>query len=394
MHKKKKLLVLNGSHSDIPLISAAKTLGFYVITTGNNSELLGHVYADEYHSADFSNPEAVLELAIKLKIDAVCACSNDFGAISASYIAEKMHLPGHDSYETTLLLHHKDKFKNFALQNNILTPFAESYSSIEDAENAIRRYRFPLIIKPIDLTGGKGVKTVKSVDEYNKAISHAFSTSRLKRIVIEDFIEGPQHSFSSFIVNGKVKFYFSDNEYSFLNPYLVSTSAAPATKVEIVANTLTTTIEHIAKLLLLKDGIFHIQYIFNNNKAYILEITRRCSGDFYPYPVNKSTGLCWEEWIVKSEAGIDCSDFPITNQKGFCGRHCIMGSKNGLIKSIYISPIIEDNIYYKFIWGKQGDYINNYLIDKIGVVFFTFNSRSEMIEKVEMINKLIYIEIE
>jgi hypothetical protein len=88
MVKKKKLLLLNGSHSDIPLINSAKSLGFYVITSGNNPKLIGHSYSDERCYADFSQPEAILEIARKLKIDAVCSCSNDFGIITASYISE------------------------------------------------------------------------------------------------------------------------------------------------------------------------------------------------------------------------------------------------------------------------------------------------------------------
>ncbi len=105
MKNKKKLLIAGGGHSDIPLIKAGKELGFHVITTGNNKDALGHKYSDEYHYGDFSNKEEILELAKKLKIDAICACSNDFSAITASYVAEKMGLSGHDSYETTLLLH-------------------------------------------------------------------------------------------------------------------------------------------------------------------------------------------------------------------------------------------------------------------------------------------------
>jgi len=61
MIKNKKLLILNGSHSEIPLIKSAKSLGFYVITTGNNPKLIGHQYSDERCFADFSNPDAILD---------------------------------------------------------------------------------------------------------------------------------------------------------------------------------------------------------------------------------------------------------------------------------------------------------------------------------------------
>lgn len=394
MITKKKLLILNGSHSEIPLIKSAKSLGFYVITTGNNPKLIGHQYSDERCFADFSDPGAVLEIAKKSNIDAVCSCSNDFGIISASYISEKMNLSGHDSYEAAKILHQKDLFKKFSIENDIPTPYAESFDDPEKAFSSVKWRTLPLIVKPIDMSGGKGVSLVRSNQELLKAIKLSFSLSHSKRIVIEDFIEGTQHSFSTFILKGRVVFYFSDNEYSYPNPYLVSTSAAPSVNVKEVAADLVQTIEKIAKVLSLKDGIFHIQYLYSNKKAYILEITRRCSGDLYPYPVDYSTGLDWARWIVKAEAGMDCSDFPEVSQKGYCGRHCIMGSSNGIINKIVIDKQIEGNIYDKLIWSGKGDRINNYLADRTGIVLLKYDSMDEMLDKTERINQLIYLDVE
>jgi biotin carboxylase len=394
MEKKKKLLILNGSHSEIPLIQSAKSLGFHVITTGNNPELIGHQYADDRCFTDYSDPDAVLEIAAKLNIDVVCSCSNDFGIITASYISEKMGLPGHDSYVTTKILHQKDLFKNFSMKNEIPTPYAEGFDNIDKALMSIKKRDYPLIVKPIDLSGGKGVSVVFSVEECPEAVNKAFSLSHAKRIVIEDFIEGTQHSFSTFIVKGRVIFYFSDNEYSYLNPFFVSTSAAPAVNAYDVAGDLIHAIEKIARALSLIDGIFHIQYLYSNKKAYILEITRRCSGDLYPYPVDYSTGLDWAGWIVRAETGMDCSGFPAVTQKGFCGRHCIMSPKNGIIKRVVVDKRIEENIYDRLIWLKKGDRIDNYLGDKAGVVLLKYDSMDEMLDKTARINQLIYMEME
>jgi biotin carboxylase len=394
MTGKKKIIILNGSHSDIPLIEAAKALGFYVITTGNNPNLIGHAYADEYHLADFSDPDAILRIAEKLKIDAVCSCANDFGAITASFVSDKMNLPGHDSYETTLLLHHKDRFKRFALENDIQTPYAESFDNLNAALSSFRRYHCPLIVKPIDLTGGKGVSKVTSVKQYADAVHLSFSLSRVNRIVVEEFIDGTQHSLSTFISKGKVVFHFSDNEYSYLNPYLISTSAAPATNIDKIVDTLIKTAEKIASLLSLKDGVFHIQYIYSHGQAYVIEITRRCSGDLYPYPVNYSTGLDWASWIVKAETGMDCSAFPEVAQKGYCGRHCLMSSKNGTVNHVVIDEHIAGNICHQLMWWEKGYRIKKYLEEKIGIVVLKYDSMDEMLDKTENINDLIFIDMD
>lgn len=389
---KKKLLILNGSHSEIPLISAGKKYRFHVITTGNLPNLIGHSYSDEYHQADFSNLKKILQLAKKLKIDAICSCANDFGAITASYVSDKLSLPGHDTYDTSLILHHKNKFKAFAAKHDIPTPFAKGYGNYDEALLSINEFTFPLIIKPVDMTGGKGVSKVEEKSDCKKAIQSAFQQSRQKRIVIEEFMDGTQHSLSTFIHNKKVVFYFSDNEYSYLNPYLVSTSAAPSTNITTVSKPLIEASEKIAERLSLVDGVFHIQYLYKNGKAKIIEITRRCSGDFYPYPVNKAMGVNWEDWILKAETGIKCSDFPKVKQKGFCGRHCIMSAKNGIVKNINIDEAIKDNIYQKMVWWKNGDVIDNYLVQKLGVLFLEYKNMEEMLEKTVNINELIKVE--
>lgn len=389
--KKKRLLILNGSHSEIPLIKAAKKLGFYVITTGNAPQLIGHSYADEYRYADFSNLNEILNLSKNLKIDAICSCANDFGIITASYISEKLSLPGHDSHESTLILHHKDHFKDLALKNDIPTPFAIVFTNYKEAIDAIPRFNYPLVVKPVDHSGSKGVTKVISDKDYENAIKIAFQVSSRKRIVVEEFIDGSQHSFSTFIHKGKVKFYFSDNELSYLNPYLVSTSAAPSTNVNNVSGILIKASEKIAKLLSLGDGIFHIQYLYKSGKTMIIEITRRCSGDLYPYPVNKSTGMDWAEWIVKAETGMDCSDFPEIKQTGFCGRHCIMSSKNGVVKDVVIDTYIRKNIYDNLMWWKKDDVVENYMVHKLGVILLEYQSMDEMIEKTAQLNELIKV---
>ena len=88
MSNKKKILIAGGGYADIPLIKSAQKLGFYVITSGNNPDDLGHKESDETCLADFSYPEAMLSIAKGLGVDAICSCANDFSAISSAYVAE------------------------------------------------------------------------------------------------------------------------------------------------------------------------------------------------------------------------------------------------------------------------------------------------------------------
>ncbi len=394
--------MLNGSHSEIPLIRAAKALGFHVISTGNMPDLTGHTFADEYHCADFSIPEKILDLAKALNIDALCSCANDFGAITASFVAEKMGLPGHDSYEVSRLLHQKDNFKRFAQSHQISIPDFKWFHSLEAARRKANEIPYPAIVKPVDLTGGKGISRVNSKQEYLNAIQLAFELSRVKRIIVEEFVTGQLHSFSSFIIDQRVIFAFSDNEYAHYTPYLVSTSAAPAPHFEEAQSFLVNEVEKIARLLYLSDGIFHIQYINQNQFKRlgkeqiipkIIDITRRCSGDFYPAPVSLSADLDWAQWIVKSEAGYDCKDFPQKKQRGFFGRHCIMSKRSGIVKAIDIHQDLQKNVVDYFTMWNKGEIIKNPLAHKLGVLTLRYQNEKEMLDKAERLHKLVDVEL-
>lgn len=390
---RKKLLIAGGGYADIPLILAAKSLGFYVITSGNREADLGHRNSDECFLEDFSNKDAMLNLAQRLEIDAICASCNDFSAITSAYIAEKMGLPGHDSYETTLLIHHKDQYRKFAQKHNIPSPLAEGFTSVKDALASLINFQLPIIIKPVDLTGGKGVSKITNIEDAQEKLEKAFDVSRAKRVIIEEFLEGSRHGLSTFIRDGRVVFYFNDNEHYYLNPYLVSAASTPSIVSSEAVNSLCKTAEKIASLLNLKTGIFHIQYILRQGEPVIIEICRRAPGDLYIKFVQIATGIDYPSFIVKAASGMNCNDLIQVPPKGYFTRHCMMTSQNGTLKNISISPSVKSNIIDQLIWWQKGEQVQNFLTHKFGIVFLQFSSVEEMLHKTEAMQNLIYAEM-
>ena len=391
---KKNLLVAGGGYADIPLILSAKQLGYYVISSGNRSDELGHRYSDEYQPADFSDPEAILHLAKQLKVSAICACCNDFSALSTAYAAEQLGLPGHDPYSTSQIIHYKDLYRQFAMKHGIATPRAMGFVNKNDALVSLALFSFPVIIKPVDLTGGKGISTIKGMDEAEKGIEKAFSISRAKRIVIEEFIVGSRHGFSAFLVNGRVVFFFSDNEHYFLNPYLVSAASVPSIVSPRVEQKLCAESEKIATLLSLKTGIFHIQYVLRDGDPVIIEICRRAPGDLYIKLVKHATGVDYASWIVKSSAGLDCSGLIHVKPKGFFTRHCVMSATAGKVVDVIFDASIEKQVIDKFMWWKKGMEVSDILTAKFGIVFLKFRSQYEMMEKTNRMQELIRVVME
>jgi biotin carboxylase len=376
--QKPKLLIAGGGYAEIPLIEAAKELGFFVITSGNRPQELGHAYADLYEPADFSNKEEILAIAQKHNISAICAACNDFSALSSAYVAEKMQLLGHDSYENTKIIHHKDKFRRFCIENNLSVPHAKDFSSIQDAFTNKDFFEFPIIVKPVDLTGGKGISVVKTELEYEAAVIKAFEISRAKKIVIEDYIEGSNHGFSALIQNGKVVFHFADDEYYIPDEFWVSGTSTPASITENEIKQLIDFTEKTVSLLNLCDGLFHIQCIIRKGKVYIIEVCRRPPGDLYLKFVQHATGFNYAEAFIQFVSGIQLPKIKQIPLKGFFARHCISSLQKGYISHVTYSSLIINSIIEEFRLWKPDVYVENFISQKAAVLFMEFKTEQEM----------------
>ena len=391
----KKLLLLGGGHAEIPLIQAAQKLGYFVITTGNAREGLGHAYADKNVFKDFSDHEKMLSLAKAEGVDRVCSGCNDFALLSTAYVCEKLGLPGHDSYETSLQLHHKDKYRALATRLNIPTPKAITVRNTEEFETALKTLSFPIIVKPVDLTGGKGIHRAASAEEARAAYADALSRTREDHVVVEEFVVGTNHGFSAYLQNQKVVFYFADNEQYFLNKYMVSGANTPTTTSLRGQRLLCEYSERIAKELKLVDGILHIQYIEKSDGTpVIIEICRRPPGDLYIKFVQYATGVDYPKMLIQAETGEACTEIlpPLgTLPKPFL-RHCIMAEKKGFAQSVYFAPEIEKNIVEKFLWYKKGEPITDPLYYKAGIVFMQFSTPEEMQSLTEKMTDLVKVD--
>ena len=391
MNTKKKLLLLGGSHAEIPLIKAAKELDWYVITTGNNRDGLGHPYADKTVFADFSNKEAMLELARTEGVQAVCSGCNDFALLSTVYVCEKLGIPGHDSYATSLEIHHKDKYRALATRLGIPTPSAKVVHNETEFEQAIATLEFPIIVKPVDLTGGKGIHRAANAIEAREA-----------HIVVEEFVQGTNHGFSAMLVKGKVVFAFADNEQYYINKYLVSGANTPSTTQNASLAKLREYSERIAHELHLVDGILHIQYIEKaDGTPFIIEICRRPPGALYIKFVKYATGIDYPKFIVKAETGEDISSIADVPTQGFWLRHCVMSDReadengcSGIVRDVSFAPEIQKNIVEKFLWFKPGETITDKLLYKAGIVFFKFDTLEEMTDKTARMTDLVKIVID
>lgn len=390
----KKMLLLGGSYAEIPLIKAAKKAGYYIITTGNQTDGLGHSYGDEYINCDFSDRNAICELARRLDVDAICSGCNDFAYLSAAYACERLGLPGHDAFETARKIHHKDQYRKLAQQLGIAAPRAYQCRNEEEMQEAAKHINFPVIVKPVDLTGGKGMKRCDEEEQLKDAFYSAMQVTREDHIVLEEFVVGTNHGFSAYIQDQRVSFWFVDNEQYYHNPYLVSGASAPGDVPDDAIGQLCRDCEKIAQKLQLKDGILHIQFILDKNFVpVIIEICRRSPGDLYVHLVELARGIDYAEYIVAGETGTKMPP-PVSHKtKGCYIRHCIMADAEGILEDVCIAKELEPYILEKMLWYHKGEHITDMYKYKAGILFLYFEKETEYRYYLEKLTQLVTIKV-
>jgi biotin carboxylase len=374
----KNLLIFGGSHSELPLIRAAKRLGFFVTTSGNRSHHPGHKLAQSYFPADFSDPEQMCDVAERCRCEFVVSAANDFAYLSACEVADRLSFPGFDRPEVAYSLHHKHLFKPLAASLGIpVTKFVVIKDDTIELPQ-ISNLSFPLMVKPVDLTGGKGISKVSSKESLIPAMALARSLSKSPAIVVEEFFGGTLHSYSTIIINGKVVFEYSDNEFCDVSPYLVTTSTSQATVRHKVLVDLRQHTEKLATALHLTDGILHCQFLYEDGNYVVLEYTRRCSGDLYSDVVEAVTGVRHAEQFIRQSVGL-----PLDLSRGrpvskYVSRYCVFPNRAGQFGGISVTSELLPHVYSVTDAVPHGHEFSSDEREKAAVIITKFQDRSSM----------------
>ena len=378
----KKILILGGSHRDIPLIKASQKLGYFVITLGDRDYYLGHKYSDKYYKVNFNDLRAVKKVIKEERVDYIVPGSGEESYLRTVELAKELNIGNFDSLETARLVHNKWKFKEFCLKHSISTPHGFYYSPSTNLDTL----KFPIVIKPTSLSGGRGVSIVYDLEKLKKALKVAKEFS--DEIFLEEYIEGELIAYSTFLKNQKIVYGFTGKDDTYKNKYLITT-AYPIELDKTVLSKLKYDIEKIAKELSLVDGMFHLQVIIKNNIPYIIDVTRRIPGDFYPNLIENCDKIKYSQAVVNAYIGEEVNDkLKVVRNQDFFIRHCIMSDKNGIYKDIYIDKTLRNNVSFKFELIQRETKITSFLTTQIAIVFIQLLDKDT--EILNNINKLIY----
>lgn len=400
--RQKKVLLLGGLRYLLPVIEAAHNLGHYVITCDNVPENIAHKYSDEYCNVSIVDKVAVLELARKLQIDGIMSFAVDPGVVTASYVQEQLGLPG-NPYNSVCILQNKDRFRNFLTNHGFNVPKAKGFSSIQEALSEKYWFSWPVIVKPTDAAGSKGVTKVDCVEKLKSALQKAFQYSLSKRVIVEEFIDkqGCSSDTDCFSINGELKFVsFSAQRFDekAVNPFTPSAYSWPSTMTNEQEAELTAEIQRLLKLLGMRTSIYNIETrIGADGKPYIMEVSPRGGGNRLAEMLRYATGIDLITNAVRAAVGEEVIDMKQRGYNGYWAEIILHAPKEGSFVALDINAdFYESYVVQKDLWVEKGDHVSSFkgANDAIGTLVLKFNSEEELSASLSSVDQWLNIIVE
>jgi biotin carboxylase len=388
MNSQKKIMLLGGIHYLLPVIKAAHEQGYYVITADYLPDNVAHQYSDEYCNVNIIDKEAVLQAAKALNIDGIISFGVDPGVVSAAYVQEQMGLPQMGPYESVRILQNKDLFRAFLKEHGFNVPNARSYTSKEIALSDTDWFSYPMIVKPTDSAGSKGVTRIDSLEEYADAVDYAFEKSISGTIIVEEFIDkvGCSSDTDSFLLNGELKF-ISFNAQRFdenaANPYTPAAFSWPSTFAEH-EEYLRSELQRLLSLLNMKTSVFNIETrVASNGKPYIMECTPRGGGNRLCEMLRYATGVDLITAQVRAAVGDSVEDVEQQPYNGHWAEVILHSYQDGIFHKLEISNEVKPYVRDLDLWVKSGDEIHAFSSARyaIGTVILCFPTEEMMLDK-------------
>ena len=305
------ILVLGAGVMQVPALEAARRNGWYLVVADGNPEAFGRELADAFHVVDLKDVDGLLALARGYhdagSLHGVFTAGTDFSA-SVAYVAEALGLPG-IPYETALNATDKVRMRRVLADAGVPSPRFCEVSQAEDLDAAAVP-PFPVVVKPVDNMGARGVRRVEREGALGDAVADAIAFSRTGRAIIEEFIEGPEFSIDALIIDGEMHVCgIADRDIRFPPHFIEVGHTMPTVYGDREQNEVSDALSAAARALGIRNGAAKGDVFLTDDGAIVGEVAARLSGGYmsgwtYPY----ASGVPLTEVGMRIALGLDPGD--------------------------------------------------------------------------------------
>lgn len=386
----RKILLLGGSAQQLVAIHAAKDLGYYTIVCDYLSDNPGQYIADKFYNTSTTDVEAVYEIAKNENVSGILAYASDPAALPAAIVAERLGLPTNPA-KSVEILGLKYPWRKFLKDKGFACPKVFSFhpsTPLDDIIKVTENFNFPLVVKPTDSSGSKGVTVLNDWTGFQDAVTWADSYSRNKVLIIEEYIQRGYPSVIGgdiFVWDGKIVLYgemecLRDNNKS---PLIPIGEKKPLQLNDIQTKRIHEELQRIITALDIHFGELNIEILMDkDDNVHFLELGPRAGGNMIPIQLSDAFGVDLVRANVQAAMG-EIPDFigkPVETLPG-CYMHYVLHSyENGVFQGIDIDVSIQKFVYREVIYKKDGDIVEVFdgAGKALGIIFLHFDTVDEM----------------
>lgn len=313
----KKIAILGASYLQKPLVDKANAMGLEThCFAWDNDEAICKDIAHFFYPISVLDKEQILEKCIEIGIDGITTIATDICIPTVAFVAEKMKLTS-NSYRSSILSTNKSEMRKAFDQAKVPSPKSMQLSNSEEVKLA---FQYPLIVKPTDRSGSRGVTKVTDEKFLKAAIDNAIQESIEKKAVVEEFIDGVEVSVEAISWKGEHHILTITDKVTTEAPYFVELEHhQPSLLPDVIQQKIRTETIKALNSLEIEYGASHSEFkITAQGEIYAIEVGARMGGDFIgSHLVELSTGYDFLKGVIEVALGkFDTIDF---SDKSFSG---------------------------------------------------------------------------
>ena len=311
---KKKLGIIGASYLQMPLVEKAREMGVESICFAWEEGAVCKDVCDKFYPVSTVDKEEILRLCRELKIDGITTIASDIAVLTVNYVAEKMGLIGNPDKYSEIVTNKYLMRRCFKDYNVPSTKFCISDGIVPEI---VKKFCYPLIVKPTDRSGSLGVEKIEEPSKLKAAIERACNESFQKKAVIEEFVEGREISVETISYKGIHWILQITDKVTTEAPFFVELEHhQPSTLPDDIKEQVKSIVLNALDALHIKYGASHSELkITYDGDIRVIEIGARMGGDFIGSDLVKlSTGYDFLKGVIEVALG-DFEEPEITENK-------------------------------------------------------------------------------
>ncbi len=299
----KKIVIIGANSFQNPLILKAKAMGYETHVFAWQDGSVGERTADYFYPISIVERDAILEKCMEIDPDAVASIGSDLAMLTVNYVAERLGLPG-NSMECTEISTNKYAMRKAFQAAGVPVPgFVEA--DADTTAEALKDLKLPIIVKPTDRSGSRGITKVEEWGQLAPALKAAVDNSFEKKAIVEEYLTGPEYSCECISYRGAHHFLAVTKKYTTGAPHFIETGhLEPAPLTEAQQKAIQRAVFAGLDALHVENGASHTEFKLEGEQVRIIEIGARMGGDCIGSDlVELSNGYDFVRMVIDVAAG-------------------------------------------------------------------------------------------